>query len=189
MRLYKKAYKHHKTGLPVRGKTWRIQFSVHGVRFDESTGLHDKRAAGLKASQIVRDAELRAAGVQTHRQTRLTRIEGLIEEYRRDLKRRGRCDRYVRETAAQLTAILGNLKDLAGCTPQYVRHALGRLKGGEASVRTSNLYRSATRTFFAWLIREGRWTYNPADRIAVMAYVHVHFIDRMTIYSYQKRGE
>ncbi len=166
MRLYRKAYKDQKTGLPFRGKTWRVQYSVHGARYDESTGLRDKRAAALKAREIVRDAELRSAGVETHRRTRVTPIEGLIEEYRRDLKRRGRCPRYVRETAAQLTAMLGSLKDLAGCTPQYLRRALGRLKSGEASARTSNLHRSATRTFFAWLIREGRWTYNPADRIA-----------------------
>ncbi len=159
-------YKDRKTGLPFCAKTWRIQFSVNGVLFDQTTGLRDKRAAELKARELVRDEELRAAGVETHRRTRVTRIAGLIEEYRHDLERRGRCVRYVRETAAQLTTILGDLKDLGACTPQYLRRALNRLKDGEASPRTRNLYRSAVRTFFTWLIREGRWGHNPADRIA-----------------------
>ena len=166
MRLYQKAYRDRKTGRAFRGKTWRLQFSVRGVPYDESTGLRDKRAAEIKAREIVRDAELSAAGVETHRRTRVSGIAALIEEYRGDLERRGRCARYVRETAAQLTAILGGLKDLAACTPRYLRRALNRLGDGKASARTRNLYRTAVRAFFAWLVREGRWSRNPADQVA-----------------------
>jgi len=116
-----------------------VQISVNGVSYDETSGLRDKRAAELKAREMVRDAELRAAGLETHRSTRLSGIAALIEEYRADLERRGRCARYVRETARQLTALLGDLKDLAACTPQYLRRALNRLGDGKASPRTRNL--------------------------------------------------
>lgn len=166
MRLYQKAYKDRKTGRPFRGKVWRVQFSVGSVLFDESTGLRDKRAAEIKAREIVRDAELANAGVETHRRTRHAGVAALIEEYRADLERRGRCDRYVQETAAQLTVLLGGLKDLAACTPHHLRRALGRLGDGKASARTRNLYRTAVRAFFGWLVREGRWSRNPADQVA-----------------------
>ena len=101
---------------------------------------------------------------RTHPKAQQEAMQGILAEI-------GYADALLaRETPAGLQIIdghiLGNLKDLAGCTPQYLRRALGRLKGGEASARTSNLHRSATRTFFAWLIREGRWSSNPADRIA-----------------------
>jgi integrase len=165
LRLYKKAYRDHKTGEPFRGKTWRVQFSVHGQRCDESTGLRDKRAAEIKAREIVRDAELRAAGVDTHRRTRVTGVQAIIEEYRRDLERRGRCRRYCKETASQLNAMIGDLKNLGACTPQHLRRRLNRLKDGEASARTRNLHRSAVRTFFGWLMRQGRWGFNPAAQV------------------------
>jgi hypothetical protein len=59
VRLYQKAYKNAKTGQPFRGKVWRVQFSVNGVSYDETSGLRDKRAAQLKAGDPPLHAPLR----------------------------------------------------------------------------------------------------------------------------------
>jgi len=60
-------------GDPVRAATWTVRFGIKGRFYEVSTGLRDRRAAEIRASEIVDDAEREAAGdpdpFKAHRET------------------------------------------------------------------------------------------------------------------------
>jgi len=153
------------SGKAKRSKTWRVRFSIAGRRFDLPTGLRDRRAAELRARELVKDAELRHAGLDTFAATRSAPLAALAAEYGAELLRRGRTARYASETKANLLRALEGCGALTEATPERVRGNLARI-AERRSPRTANVHRQAGSGFCRWLVREGRWRSNPFAAVA-----------------------
>ena len=166
MYIYKPTYKDRKTGKQKKQKVWWAKFYV-GVRcFRKSTGTSDKRAAELKAAEMVKRQELRAAGIETHDETRTATPTTLAAEYRAELIRRGRSKEHVETTNRRVLPLLDGLGALARATSEELRRRLGRLQEtDDVAPQTVNAYRPALYGFFQWLQREGRWRATPLDAV------------------------
>jgi len=98
-----------------------------GKRQFVRTGMRDRAAALVRAAEIVKHAELRAAGVETHRETREIRITPLLKEYHDDLLRRGLAERYADDAQRQLSRLLIGVETVSELTPERVRRLLQRV--------------------------------------------------------------
>lgn len=156
MRLYKQ-----KTTGP-----WWLDVTIDGRRHRVSTKMRDKSAASLHAANLVRNWELEAAGVQTYQGDRAVKLAEWIDQYERELARRGRAPRYVKAAAMQVRHMVGQAATPADVTPERIRKVLQKLRTeGKKTPRTVNAYRSALRSFFVWLIQEEKWGSNPVDAV------------------------
>ena len=70
MKLYQPTYRDKQTGELKAVAVWWLEHHIGGRRIRMSLKTRSKRAAELKAGEIIRDAELRGAGINTHRATR-----------------------------------------------------------------------------------------------------------------------
>lgn len=165
MRLYQPTYTKDVLDKRVTKKSsvWWVDYTVNGRSYRRSTGARDKAAASVKAAALVREAELRAAGIETHGDTTRATLACLLGEYRADMARRGLAPKHVATTSARCFAIFGDAVAVAEMTPAAVRLGLERLRG--ASAKTINGYRTAVHGFFTWLVREGRWPTNPVNAV------------------------
>lgn len=140
-------------------EVWWVKFTVKGRHFRMSTEMRDKSAAIVVAASLVREEELKAAGINTHARTTRVPLGGLVDEYLAEMVRLKRAAKHVETTRARLRAMTQGLASVADVTPVAVRLGLDRIRG--ASAKTVNAYRAALGTFFEWLIAEGRWADNP----------------------------
>ena len=172
MRLYQPSYtKDRPTGhgflderVTKKSTVWWVDFTVDGKSRRRSTGLRDKAAATVKAAGMVRDAELKAAGIDTHGETTRATLACLLDEYRVNMAHRGLAAKHVATTVARCAAVLAPATTITAVSTPSVRLGLERLRG--ASAKTINGYRTAVHGFFAWLVKEGRWASNPVEAVA-----------------------
>ncbi len=149
-----------------RGRNWWVKYGVEGRYFFESLKTRDRRAAEFKAAEIVKAAELRAAGVETYIKTSKSEPETLIGEYKAELERRGRTAAHVQPVVARLKAMTDGAHALADLTPEWIRRRLAQDSERQGvKPRTSNRYRLALFGFFRWMCREGRWSGNPVETV------------------------
>ena len=165
MKLYRETYRDKKTGKKKRSRPWRVRFSIEGRRRDVTTALTDKRAAEIKAHEIVKSAQMRAAGIETYEATRSENIGDLVEEFAKELARRGRSARHAKEVKAKLDRCFNGMSDLSLCTTARIRQILQTIEE-KGTPATMNRYRAALSIFFNWLVREDRWHENPAKHVA-----------------------
>jgi len=171
MRLYKQVYR-AADGSKRTSKVWRVRFNICAVRHDESTGMRDRNAASAAAARIIKDAELKVCGIDTHRDTRDADLKTLVVDYERELLRRGKTKAHADLTGARIRALVGDLAGLTACTPERLRLALERLAHRAKrtpTARTINAHRIALNGFFRWLLREGRWHENPVAATSPVA--------------------
>lgn len=148
------------------GGTYWVGYAVEGRSFRESLKTRDKRAAELKAATLVKEAELRAAGVETHARTNRSEPDALVSEYQGELERRGRTHAHVQPVISRLKYMLVDARTLVEITPEWIRRRLSQIADqGRVTARTSNRYRLAVFGFFRWLVRERRWTGNPVEAV------------------------
>lgn len=147
-----------------KSAVWWVEARVNGKRLRASTGLRDQAAAFVKAGQIVREAELKAAGIETHTGTTAETPACLFDKYRVTMADRGLAPKHVATTIARCETLAEGCASIADLTPVRVRLALERLRG--ASAKTINGYRTALLGFFSWLVREGQWASNPVETVA-----------------------
>src|SRR5262245_40104299 len=104
MQLYRQTYR-APDGTQREARVWRVRYYIRGVRHDEPLRTRDKRAAELIAADLVRRAELRAAGVvdpfEGHRSRSLSKH---CTEFETTIAARGRVARYVAEKMKCLRA-------------------------------------------------------------------------------------
>jgi len=166
VRLFRPKYKDRK-GCVRTSRIYRVRWSINGVRGEASTGARDRHAAAAIAAKLVRQAELKAAGIETFADVREKPLKELTVEYQREIERRGRTKRHGSQTKAQLDVLFEDLPDLRGCTVEKLRQRLAKLAakttrmGRAPSARWQNAIRVAGNGFFRWLQREGRWHENP----------------------------
>jgi integrase len=168
LQVFHKSYraKDPKTGKATGHKkiatTYTVRFRVQGRVFEKSTGCRDQSAALLEGARILRAEELRAAGVETHHEVREVPVTDLIAEYEGELRRRGCSEKHLKLTAFRIRTLAKGHDRLAKLTPERIRQALGSL---DVAPTTANYYRVALNGFFAWLVREGRWSVNPVAAV------------------------
>lgn len=165
MRLHRPTYT-AKDGTRQKSGRWWVRYSIQGRKYDKPTGTADRQAATLRASEIVKAAELRSAGIETFDETRREKLLDLVGEYEGELRRRG-CERdHYALISARLTLALEGFSALADVTPERVRLVLGRIaEKKKLTPRTMNRYRIALFGFFKWLVVEGRWSRNPIEAV------------------------
>ncbi len=149
-----------------RGRVWWVERWIAGKRKRKSLGVRDRKAAEIKAADLLRNDELRAAGVETFQETRLAPLGSLVAEYTGELTRLGRSKVHVQSTKGRLERLVRGCDRVAELTPERVRRALTRLADELGlCAKTSNDYRNAIHGFFSWLVREGRWEGNPVAAV------------------------
>lgn len=175
MGLFKNTWK-DSSGRTRKSRTWSLEYyDADGRRHRVALKIRDKRAAELKASEILRAVELGEAGVQTFAATRTTSMDELLEQYQAELLRRGRSyKKHVRQTMTRLGTLFEGHRHVQDVTSEGLRQALARI-GERRQPKTVNEYRSAAHAFFAWLVREGRWSTNPVDGTAPIRVVEKSF--------------
>ncbi len=168
MKLFRREYR-TASGRKRRTRTWWVSFSVRGRRYRRSTGIRTKQAAALRAGEMIRAAELRAAGVHTYLGTRSKAPSKLADDYETELERRGRVAGHVATVTARVKHLLEGTQDLAEVTPQRITRALRGLADGGLTPKTCNEYRSALHGFYAWLVRTEQWGANPVAAVSRQA--------------------
>ncbi len=164
MRLFQPTYS-NASGKAKRSKTWRVRFSIAGRRFDLPTGLRDRRAAELKARAIVKDSELKAAGLNLFGESRDLRLSDVAAQFEAELIRRGRTAQYAAETRGRIGRLLGEASPLSTVTTERVRAALAKLAASKTP-RTVGQHRQSAFALFRWLVEESRWPANPCAAVA-----------------------
>ena len=163
--------------LYLRGDVWWVKYKVRGVTYRESTevkGRANRGAAKMAEGDILADAALRTVGRNTFRTTRATPLLDLVEEYRKELVRRGRTEHHARQTVNRIGRLVEGAESVAELTPERIRKALVRVteqgdtrelapkdRATTLSAKSANDYRASLSSLFAWLVKTERWDRNP----------------------------
>lgn len=165
MALFRKKYK-DKTGRMRTARYWTLEYYQGGRRIRVALGVTNRRAAKLKAADLLLAREFKSAGVETHEMTRAAPLADLIAEYVEELRRRGRSKNHIKQVNARLGAVLRGIDRLEDVTTERIRAALGRLKAERNhAALTTNSHRMAVHGLFVWLVQEGRWQSNPVKAV------------------------
>lgn len=159
-----KLYKRDNTRL------WWMDFTdEHGKRQRRSTRCTDKAAAQMRAAAVIRNVELRRAGVQVADPLAALRpIEGVIDEYCAALDQRGDHARITRARLrrAARDARWQSCRDIA---PEAIRLHIEGLTwhGRPVRGRTRNQVRESIRCFCQWAMRQRPplMAINPVDAV------------------------
>ena len=175
MRLYQPTWTRRDptTGEKVlrRSRRWWVQFFLEGKRRMVSLGVRDRRAAEVKAAEILRAAELRSVGVadpfEEHRRRpiaeHLAEFETMLgarevtEEHRAD--RLGCLRAFLTATGAEF---------LANLDVSPANEWLSDLRAKGLSARSVNRRVQALRQFGRWLHRSRRVAFDPFEGVATL---------------------
>ncbi len=124
----------------------------------------DKQAAAALLAELVRKAERQAAGIVEPTDEHLRRpLAEHLADFRRALEAKGNTPKHVCLTMARLEALAEGCgwKRLADLRADAAANWLRDEREAGLSIRTSNYYLAAAKTFGAWLVRQGRAVANP----------------------------
>ena len=159
-----------RNGKAVKSKTWWGAYRLDGQAKETRVSLRTthKRVAEQKLMEIVRQAELEAAGITIPKPLKDAAAKPLLEhlaDYTEDQRRRGLARRHVLQTESRIRRVSesagwARLGDISadGFTAWRNRQA-------ELSPKTLNEYLSALHAFCNRLRRWGRIPANPLDGI------------------------
>jgi integrase len=150
------------------GKTWWALFFVRGVRFHESLGTRDKRAAELVAADRLRRAELKAAGIVDPFEQHAERaLPDHVLDFEATLRGRGVVEKYVKDRVGCLNAYLVatgarrlNDLDLPGAS-----RWITTLRKSDLSARSVNGRVRALKQFGRWLTTTRRAQFDPFEAL------------------------
>lgn len=162
MRIYRR---------PVRGgrraSAYQVDLRPYGGK-RKSLRTEDRILAVFLASRALAELEL-AIGARLAKRRPLM---DLFKAYTRELERRGRKPKHVRQVAAALEDLARRIgaKDPSDFTPARIGEALAAVgeaaaKRGGTGARTQNLARAALHAFFAWLVKTEQWHRNPVGAV------------------------
>lgn len=167
MRVYRRAYTDAK-GLKRTARFWTVEYRDRGKVIRQTLKVTSAKVAQVMAADIVRDVELRRAGIDTHRATRQASPFVLVDRFVAELVRRERRPAYVRLVRRRLRAVLAEVQSIAEVTGERVGRILADLAADppgknveRLAPRTQNGYRTALGSFFDWLLTTGQWHENP----------------------------
>lgn len=163
MHLYQRTYK-GADGERKRARTWWLVAHVGGQRIHVSTRSRDRRAAGLIASDIVRRAELRRAGiVDPFASQRERALDAHLEDFLTTLRARGVVPKYVRDRADCLAAYVahGHHRSLSDLTLVTASAYVQEVKARGLSARSVNRHVQALKQLGRWLEKGRRVQFDP----------------------------
>jgi integrase len=166
-------------GLEKRKGTWCFVWWENRKRKLRSLATGDKREAEMRAAKFRNALRARRGGFDSFDETESLPVTELVDEYAKELKRRGRSDAHAEKTRRRVRLVLEGARSIGELTADRLRARLARLaeignerKGFKGtmpaqpfSAKTANDYRAALHGFFGWLVSEGRWHENPVVRI------------------------
>ncbi len=154
-----------------RSRRWWVQFFIGGQRRTIPLGVRDRRAAEVKAAEILRAAELRSVGVadpfEEHRGRPIAEHVADFETMlgAREVTEEHRADRLAC-LRAFLTATGAEL--LADLDVSRANEWLSDLRAKGLSARSVNKRIQALRQFGRWLLRSRRVAFDPFDGVAFL---------------------
>ena len=186
MKLFKRTYRPKvrqsdgtvTLGEPIEAKTWTVGFGVHGRYFEVPTGLRDRRAAEIRAGEIVKEIEREEAGdPDPFKQHRSTPLATHVSDFLGALEARGVVLRHLRDRDDCLRDFLAatGAKRLADLDPAAASAWIARVKErtvtrkGEdgqpmtapLSARRVNAHVQAIKQLSRWLLTSRRIAHDP----------------------------
>lgn len=129
-----------------------------------------KKASDEMLAKLITDAKMRSLGLgdpfEAHRRRPL--IDHL-EDFERALHARAATKKHARQTAKRVRELIEGCRFLFLADVQPSRAAdwlASKRKAGELSAATSNYYLREARSFFAWMVKDGRIGSNPLQVLA-----------------------
>ncbi len=179
MGLYRPTWKDKKTGETKTSRVWWYLFRRDGKKHRINLHVKERRAAEMKLGPILKALERGDVVQQT---TRTTPLSQLVEDYEKELKRRGCTEHHAAKTRYRVERIVQGLSRLEEVTPERIREALARISAegdnrrpgtrrpGKLSAKTVNDFRTCLSGLFTWLVKEGRWEKNPVQAVPRVDY-------------------
>jgi integrase len=165
MRVYLRKWK-GPDGEVRQGKTYWVLAYVGGVRIHESLGTRDKRAAELIASDRVRRAELRRAGIKDPFEEHHEKpLEEHFADFEKTLKARGVVPRYVADRMGCLRAFQAETgaRHLGDLDLPRASAWLTSYKDQGLGARSVNRRYQALKQYGLWLVRTRRVQHDPFE--------------------------
>jgi len=165
--LFRPTYR-NKNGQQRESSRWWVRYSLAGKTLREGTGLTDKRAAELRAAEIVRRAEMKAAGISDpFEQYATVPLREHVDDFLAELSARDLSEKYLADRIKclrefQEASAITRLSDL---TPEVVTRWMGQLRGRKLSARSVNRRLAAVRQLGRWLRRARRLAFDPFDGV------------------------
>ncbi len=165
--LFRPTYR-SKNGQQRESSRWWVRYSLGGKTLRVGTGLTDKRAAELRAGEIVRRAEMQAAGISDPFEQHVTvPLREHVDDFLAELGSRDLNEKYVADRVTCLrefeeASAISRLSDL---TPEVVTRWMGQLRGRKLSARSVNRRLAAVRQLGRWLRRARRLAFDPFDGV------------------------
>ncbi len=168
MHIYRPKYR-DRDGTLKTARVWWLEYEREGRRHRVSLGIKDRRAAEIKAGELMRKAELRAAGaVDPFEDQRALPLAEHVADLLTSLEAKGVTEHHYNDRRDCLRAFrkatgAASLTDLDGA------RASGWLTGLRErglSARSVNRHYAALRQFGRWLARERRVPFDPFVSLA-----------------------
>ena len=162
MRIYRPA-RYFEKGVPSPSGVWWVDYRINGVRKRQSLKTKERRAAELKAAEIVRRAELQAAGITDPFEDQRARpVEEHVEDFLTALRAKNRAPKYVADRETCLTEFMErfNPKGLGALDAGRASAWLVELAARGLSARSVNRRVAALKQFGRWLHVSHRWTHD-----------------------------
>ncbi|MFC1705437.1 tyrosine-type recombinase/integrase [Planctomycetota bacterium] len=159
MGLYKPKYT--KNGKVYQSKTWYYEYRENKKRHRINLRTTDKSFAQQRLADVLRD---RDAG-NSHATTRTAPLEEIVKRFARELERKGRTKKHVKQTESTLTRLFDSIgaRRASDLSTERITEALSALS--HQSPRTQNYTRGAASAFFEWLVKTRQWQINPVRAI------------------------
>jgi len=151
---------------PKGSRIWRWKYRAQpgeGKIEDVSLGTCDKQAAEKKRADLLREREHERCGLLPSRVVRdaaQRKLADHLEDFLGDMRRRGRSDKHLANLEFRVGKLIadcqwGAARDVSADSFQAWR------RQQEFSSKTVNDYLEAAKSFFNWLIKNGRAVENP----------------------------
>lgn len=172
MGVFRRSYR--EKGVLRTSRFWYVTDPATGE--PRSLRVTDRRVAEMIAGDMLRQHELRVAGVETHHETRRARPLALLEEYEQHMARLNLAPRHVDGSAQRVRAFLSRVDSIADLTPSRIESLMVVVMDAQEAERRTKRpgakrhrmgaksqrgYLSALHTFFAWLLASKRWHEQP----------------------------
>jgi len=156
----------------LRGKTYWIQYTdFDGKRCQQSLKTRERRAAEIKAGDILRRIEFKKVGIiNPFEEQQFRPIEDHLDEFLAHLEARGVSFNHYKNQKRYVESFLehSRMRTLAEFTDSAaaVRWLTGGTQAG-LSNRTFNKRRQAIRQFTRWLVRNRRLPFDPFEGLPI----------------------
>lgn len=163
MRIYRRHYR-SSSGEKRTGLAWWVRFTVGGKQYNQSLKTHDRRTAELLALDVVKKAELRAAGLRDrYDDHREAPIDEHLWDFEKTLVDRKVVRKYLNDRMGCLGEYLDacKIRTIADMDLDRASWWLSELRSSGLSARSVNRRYQALNQFGLWLVKTDRAPRNP----------------------------